>query len=112
VEPGRERVERTSEPSRGRVLEGSPLVLGGKLLEERGGALAWDRQRIGESACERDQVGLPEDCEDGGDPFTDIPACPRRKKPIPTWRFAHDCHMTDYRRARSISRVNEERSGS
>ena len=80
--------------------------------EQRGGALARERQRVGEPAGERDQVRPAQQREDGRDPFTDVPARPLRKEPIPARRLARYRHVTRYRRVGrpALSRREETKS--
>ena len=67
-----DRVERTGEPPRRRILERARLAGGGELLQERGDALAGKRRRIGEAARERDHVRHPEQREDRRDPLPHV----------------------------------------
>src|SRR5882724_1773558 len=101
-EPAGDRVERTSEPPRGRVLKGVRLTRRGELTEQRGGALTRKRQRVGEATGERDQIRPAEEPENSRDSFTDVPPCSLRKETIPARRLAHS-HATQYRRVGSTT---------
>ncbi len=74
LEPAGERVERPGEPARRRVLERARLACRGELREQRRRTLARERERIGEAAGERDQVGDAEERENVRDPVADVPA--------------------------------------
>ena len=109
MEPGCDRVERSGEPSRRRVLERGRLARGGELLEQRRSALAGKRQRVGKTTGERDQVGPAQEGEDSGNPFTDVSARPFREEPIPPRRLARYSHVTQYRRVGRPTLQRDER---
>jgi hypothetical protein len=92
LEPAGERVERSGEPAGRRVLEGARLARGGELLDERGGALARERQRVGEAARERDHAGEAEERENRGDPFAHVAARARCKERLPAPRLRRHRH--------------------
>src|SRR5439155_24132693 len=102
-EPAGDRLERTGEPARGRILKGARLTRRGELPEQRCGALTRKRQRVGEATGERDQIRPAEEPQDSRDPFTDVPACSLRKETIPARRLAHHCHAAQYRRVASTT---------
>ena len=90
--PRGERVERAGEPARRRVLERGRLARGGELRDQRRGALARERQRVGKAAGERDQVGHAEEGEHLRDPVADVGARALREERLPLRRLGRGSH--------------------
>ena len=92
-EPAGERIERSRETSRGRVLERARLARRSELSEQRCGALARERERVGEAARERDHVGQAEEREDVRDPLADVPARAGGEELVPAVGLGRDRHV-------------------
>ena len=114
LQPAAEHVERPREPLRRRVLERGRLARGHELLEQGRHTIAGERQRVGEAACEGDDVRHAEEGEHGRDAVTGGARGARRGldlQPSELRRRRQVGHATSRARSRSRARSTRSRCG-